>query len=73
MNNSMDRIRGRVRATWGTLTDDDVERARGNLEELADIIKGKTSENIDIIRQKRKHSGMRKTRLARAQFKGVST
>jgi uncharacterized protein YjbJ (UPF0337 family) len=52
MNSAMDRIRGRVRAAWGTLTDDDVERARGNLEELAAIIKGKTSENIDTIRQR---------------------
>jgi uncharacterized protein YjbJ (UPF0337 family) len=49
---NIERIRGRVRATWGTLTDDDVERAKGNLEELAGIIKQKTSENIDTIRQK---------------------
>ena len=52
MNSAMGRLRGRIRATWGTLTDDDVERTNGNLEELAAIIKGKTSENIDTIRQR---------------------
>ena len=52
MNGAMDRIRGRVRATWGTLTDDDVERTKGSLEELAGIIKQKTGENIDTIRQR---------------------
>lgn len=55
-----DRIRGRVRAKWGTLSDDDVERAKGNLEELAGIIKQKTSENIDTIRQKLQAIGDRK-------------
>jgi uncharacterized protein YjbJ (UPF0337 family) len=52
MNGRMDRLRGRIRSTWSNVTDDDIERARGNLEVLAGTIKERTGENIDSIRSR---------------------
>jgi uncharacterized protein YjbJ (UPF0337 family) len=52
MDGRMDRLRGRVRSTWSNVTDDDIERARGNLEVLAGTIKERTGENIDSIRSR---------------------
>jgi uncharacterized protein YjbJ (UPF0337 family) len=52
MNGRMDRLRGRIRSTWSNVSDDDIERARGNLEVLAGTIKERTGENIDSIRSR---------------------
>jgi uncharacterized protein YjbJ (UPF0337 family) len=52
MDGKMDRVRGRIRSTWSTVTDDDIERARGNLEVLAGTIKERTGENIESIRDR---------------------
>ncbi len=48
----MDRIRGRVRSTWGSITDDDVDKAQGDTERLVGIIREKTGEGIEEIRRK---------------------
>lgn len=44
--------RGKVRAAWGDLTDDDVDRAEGNLDRLVGIIKEKTGEAEQAIRDR---------------------
>jgi len=47
-----DRIRGRVRETWGEVTDDDFDRAQGNTENLIGRIKEKTGDTVDNIRRR---------------------
>lgn len=47
-----DQMKGRIRSTWGAVTDDDVEQAQGNLEKLVGKIKEKTGETTDSIRDK---------------------
>lgn len=48
----IDRAKGRIRSTWGSLTDDDVEQAKGNVEKLIGRIKEKTGETAEDIRSK---------------------
>jgi uncharacterized protein YjbJ (UPF0337 family) len=48
----IDRVRGRIRETWGDLTDDDVDQARGNTENLIGRIKEKTGDTVENIQRK---------------------
>ena len=48
----IDQFRGKIRSTWGDLTDDDCDRARGDTETLIGTIKEKTGEAADDIRNK---------------------
>jgi uncharacterized protein YjbJ (UPF0337 family) len=47
-----DQIKGRVKESWGVLTDDDFDRASGKVDRLVGIIKEKTGESADSIRDK---------------------
>jgi uncharacterized protein YjbJ (UPF0337 family) len=47
-----DRIKGRARSIWGDLTDDDFDKAQGNVENLIGRIKEKTGETTDDIQRK---------------------
>lgn len=49
---TLDRLRGRNRSTWGDVTDDDIERSKGNVETLVGTIKTKTGEAAEGIREK---------------------
>lgn len=42
-------IKGKLRAKWGQLTDDDLPRIRGDAEEVIGIIQHKTGETRDAI------------------------
>ena len=44
--------RGRIRQTWGALTDDELDSARGNWDSLVGAIKEKTGEAADAIGDK---------------------
>ena len=44
--------RGRIRQTWGALTDDELDGARGNWDSLVGAIKEKTGEAADAIGDK---------------------
>ena len=46
----LQQMRGRLRSAWGELTDDDMDKAGGNLDKLVGIIKEKTGEAEDSIR-----------------------
>jgi uncharacterized protein YjbJ (UPF0337 family) len=48
----LDQARGRIRSTWGDITDDDVDKAQGNTETLVGTIREKTGEAVDAIREK---------------------
>jgi uncharacterized protein YjbJ (UPF0337 family) len=48
----IEQAQGRIRSTWGDLTDDDFERARGNGEVLVGRIKEKTGDTTQHIRHK---------------------
>ena len=48
----IDKMRGRIKESWGTLTDDDIDRAEGKLDRLVGTIKEKTGESADAIRDK---------------------
>lgn len=48
----LDRIRGRVRETWGDVTDDDFDRAQGNTENLIGRIKEKTGDTAENIQRR---------------------
>jgi len=47
-----DRIKGKIRETWGDLTDDDMEQARGNFEQFTGRVKEKTGESAEEIQRK---------------------
>ena len=47
-----DQVRGKIRSTWGDVTDDDVDRSKGDLESLIGTIKEKTGETTESIREK---------------------
>ena len=47
-----DRIKGKIRETWGDLTDDDMDQARGNFEQFAGRVKEKTGESAAEIQRK---------------------
>jgi uncharacterized protein YjbJ (UPF0337 family) len=49
-----DQIKGRVKESWGVLTDDDFDRAEGKIDRLVGVIKEKTGEGIDAIENKLK-------------------
>jgi uncharacterized protein YjbJ (UPF0337 family) len=42
-------VKGRVRERWGELTDDDLQRARGNAEQLVGVIQRKTGQSRQEI------------------------
>jgi uncharacterized protein YjbJ (UPF0337 family) len=44
-----DELKGRVREKWGVLTDNDLEKARGNLDQLVGLIKERTGATIQEI------------------------
>ena len=44
--------RGRIRQTWGSLTDDELDSARGSWDRLVGVIKEKTGEAADAIDDK---------------------
>jgi len=46
-----DQFKGKVRSTWGDVTDDDVQSSKGNMEQLIGKIKEKTGEAEDDIRK----------------------
>jgi uncharacterized protein YjbJ (UPF0337 family) len=48
----LQKIRGKIRETWGNITDDDMDKARGNLDQLIGTIKQKTGESEESIRAK---------------------
>ena len=48
----VDKLRGRIKESWGVLTDDDIDRAEGKLDRLVGTIKEKTGESADAIRDK---------------------
>jgi len=48
----LDKMRGRIKESWGVLTDDDIDRAEGKLDRLVGTIKQKTGESADTIRDK---------------------
>ncbi|HEX6222359.1 MAG TPA: CsbD family protein [Acidimicrobiia bacterium] len=44
-----DQLKGRVKQTWGDVTDDDLDVAEGNYDELIGRIKEKTGESYEEI------------------------
>ena len=48
----LDQARGKIRSTWGDLTDDDFDQAQGNTETLIGKIKERTGDTIENIRTK---------------------
>lgn len=47
-----DQVKGRARQIWGDLTDDDLDIAQGNVEELVGKIKERTGETTEAIRDR---------------------
>jgi uncharacterized protein YjbJ (UPF0337 family) len=47
-----DRVKGKIRAEWGDLTDDEVDEARGNFEQFSGRVKQVTGESAEKIQQK---------------------
>lgn len=45
-------LKGSIRKTWGKLTDDEVESARGDLTKLSGIVQSKYGESEENIRSK---------------------
>lgn len=49
LKGSWNEVRGLIREKWGQLTDDEVERTGGNLEQLLGLIQRKTGEGREKI------------------------
>jgi uncharacterized protein YjbJ (UPF0337 family) len=47
-----DQLKGKARQAWGNLTDDDLDVAEGNYEELVGRIKERTGETAEQIRER---------------------
>ncbi len=45
-------VKGKIRAEWGDLTDQEIEQARGNLEQFTGRVKELTGETAERIQQK---------------------
>jgi uncharacterized protein YjbJ (UPF0337 family) len=52
-----DQTKGRVRESWGALTDDDLDRTQGKWDQVVGLIKEKTGENGEEI-ERRLHDMM---------------
>ena len=50
MDGKWDQLKGRIKESWGVLTDDDLERAEGKIDRLVGVIKEKTGESADAIK-----------------------
>jgi uncharacterized protein YjbJ (UPF0337 family) len=48
----LQRMRGKIKSTWGDLTDDELDRFSGNLDQLVGWIRQKTGEAEDSIRSR---------------------
>jgi uncharacterized protein YjbJ (UPF0337 family) len=46
------KMKGRVRETWGELTDDEIDQAKGNLAQLVGTIKMKTGETAERVEER---------------------
>jgi uncharacterized protein YjbJ (UPF0337 family) len=47
-----DQLKGKVKQTWGDLTDDDVDVAEGNYDELVGRVKARTGEAEEDVRRR---------------------
>lgn len=47
-----DQLKGKVKQTWGDLTDDDLDVAEGNYDELVGRIKERTGETQEQIEER---------------------
>ena len=47
-----ERLKGKIRETWGNITDDDIAKAQGNLEQLRGSIKEKTGQTEDEVKRR---------------------
>lgn len=52
-----DQMKGRVRESWGALTDDDLDRTQGKWDQVVGLVKEKTGENVEEI-ERRLHDMM---------------
>jgi uncharacterized protein YjbJ (UPF0337 family) len=50
-----DKFKGKIRETWGDLTDDDFDKAHGNWDQLVGTIKERTGETEESIRERLNH------------------
>jgi len=47
-----DQLKGQIKQTWGNLTDDDLDVAEGNYEELIGRVKERTGESAEEIERR---------------------
>ncbi len=47
-----DQVKGRVKESWGVLTDDELDRSQGKWERLVGTIKERTGESVDQVERK---------------------
>ena len=47
-----DQARGKIRETWGNITDDEIDETRGNWDQLVGKLKEKTGETTEAIERK---------------------
>jgi len=45
-------MKGRVRESWGVLTDDDLDRTQGKWDQVVGLIKEKTGDNAEAIERR---------------------
>jgi len=48
----LQKMRGQVKSVWGEITDDDFDKAEGNMDKLVGTIKEKTGQAEEAIRER---------------------
>lgn len=48
----MQKMKGKVQSVWGDITDDDIQKAQGNKDQLVGTIKEKTGQSEEEIRRR---------------------
>lgn len=49
-----DQAKGRIKESWGVLTDDDLDRTEGKWDRIVGVIKEKSGESIEEVEEKLK-------------------
>lgn len=52
LEGSWEQMKGRIRESWGALTEDEVEQSRGNWDQLVGSIRERTGESVEAVQTK---------------------
>ena len=72
LNGNWTSLKGQIQETWGDVTDDDLERLKGNVRQLVGFIQEKTGQTQERVEAKLNHMISRTSRRADEVYSRVS-